>query len=178
MPPIPPLTRLLGFAGLLPFLAAALGAWAGPEAWRGAALWALAAYGAVILSFLGAVHWGFGLGGSGPGGVGPGGVGPGGLGPSGLGSAGLDLSGAAPAAPAATAWRLGLGVLPALLGWVALLLPAGPGLALLAAGILGTAAVETLAARRGLLPDGYLRLRWWLSLGGAACLLAGAAAVR
>ncbi len=141
MPPIPRLAVWLGLAGLLPFLAAALGAWFGPAEWRGAALPALAAYGAVILGFLGAVHWGFAL------------------------QAPRD---------AATAPRLVLGVLPALVAWVALLLPAAWALGLLALGILATTATETVAAGRGLLPAGYLRLRWCLSLVGAGCLIAGA----
>lgn len=137
--------RLLGYAGLLPFAAAAALAWLGPPAWRGQALAALAGYGAVILSFLGAVHWGLAL--------------------------------RAPAAEAPAAWpRLVLGVAPALVGWVALLLPVRPGLALLAAGVMAVAAVETAAARRGLVPDAYLRLRWILSLGAGACLLAGSLA--
>jgi hypothetical protein len=59
--PLPPLARLLGLAGLIPFVAGALAVFAA-EGWtRGLALQALAAYGAVILSFLGAVHWGFAL---------------------------------------------------------------------------------------------------------------------
>lgn len=74
------------------------------------------------------------------------------------------------------AWgRMGLGVVPSLLAWVALLLPLGPGLLSLAAILLATAMAETLAARRGLVPAPYLRLRWGLSLGAAACLLLGAA---
>ncbi|MBI0536101.1 DUF3429 domain-containing protein [Roseomonas sp. KE2513] len=74
------------------------------------------------------------------------------------------------------AWgRLGLGVVPALLAWVALLAPLPAGLAGLAALLLATAAVESLAARRGLVPAAYLRLRWVLSLGAGACLLVGAA---
>jgi hypothetical protein len=142
---LPRPVRWLGLAGLLPFLATALLAWTAPAEWRGVALYALAAYGAVILSFLGAVHWGLALG--------------------------------APAAEAAvTAPRLGFGVLPSLLAWFALLLPPWPGLTLLALGILGTAAVETLAAGHGLVPRPYLRLRWELSLGAALCLLVGAAA--
>lgn len=134
----------LGAAGLLPFLATALLSWLLPPETRGIALFALAAYGMVILSFLGAVHWGLAL--------------------------------AAPPGEARyAAPRLGLGVLPALIAWAALLLPPVPGLSLLAGAILVTAAVETLAARRGLVPLGYLRLRWVLSLGAALCLLAGAA---
>ena len=91
----------------------------------------------MILSFLGAVHWGLAL--------------------------------ASPEAPA-RAPRLILGVLPALIAWVALLLESGLALLLLGAGLLGTALVETLAARRGLLPPGYLGLRWMLSLAATACL--------
>ena len=138
--------RLLGYSGLIPFAAAAAAAvLLGPASWHGLALAALAAYGAVILSFLGAVHWG------------------------------LALRGSPEEAPAA--WpRLGLGVLPALVGWVALLLPARPGLVLLAAGMLAVAAAETAAARRGLMPGSYLGLRWPLSLGAGACLFLGALA--
>ena len=138
-----PASRLLGYAGLLPFAAGAALALFGPPPWRGTALTALAAYGAVILSFLGAVHWGLAL--------------------------------RAPAGEASAAWpRLGLGVLPALVGWVALLLPMRFGLALLAAAVMIAALVETAAARRGLVPDSYLGLRWPLSVGAAACLLLGA----
>ena len=113
--------RLLGYSGLLPFAAAAALALLGPPPWRGFALSALAAYGAVILSFLGAVHWGLAL--------------------------------RAPPEEDAALWpRLGFGVLPALVGWVALLLPARAGLLLLAAAVVGVAAVETAAARRGSVP--------------------------
>lgn len=73
------------------------------------------------------------------------------------------------------AWgRVGLGVLPALLAWVALLVPLRAGLAGLAAVLLAVTLVESLAARRGLVPAAYLRLRWVLSLGAGACLLLGA----
>jgi uncharacterized protein DUF3429 len=138
-------SRALGYAGLIPFAAAALLALLGPPSWRGPALGALAAYGAVILSFLGAVHWGFAL--------------------------------RAPEGEAPAAWpRLGLGVVPALVAWVALLLPLRPGLALLAAGVVAVAAAETAAARRGFMPESYLGLRWPLSLGAGACLALGALA--
>ena len=137
--------RLFGYAGLLPFAALAALAFLGLPSWRGLAVPALGAYGAVILSFLGAVHWG------------------------------LALRGALEEAPAA--WpRLGLGVLPALVAWVALLLPARLGLVLLAAGVVAVSTVETVAARRGLVPPTYLALRWQLSLGAGACLLLGALA--
>jgi hypothetical protein len=52
------LTRGLGVAGLLPFVAGAAAVVVGPPAWHDAALRALIAYGAVIVSFLGGIHWG------------------------------------------------------------------------------------------------------------------------
>lgn len=132
--PLPAPARPLGLAGLLPFAGLAALALAGLP-W---APHALRAYGATILAFLGAVHWGLAL--------------------------------RAPPAEQAAAWaRLGLGVLPALVGWAALLLPVAAGLGLLAAAILGTAAVESRAAQAGLLPPAYLRLRWQLSAGAAIC---------
>jgi hypothetical protein len=141
---LPRLALWLGLAGLLPFLGTALAAQLGPDSLRPAALAALLGYGAVILSFLGAVHWGFAL---------------------------RAAPGSAEAA--ATPLRLVFGVTPSLIAWVALLLPVAPGLALLAAAVLGTAACETALAARGLVGAGYLRLRWGLSAGAATCLLAG-----
>jgi hypothetical protein len=70
---------------------------------------------------------------------------------------------------------MGLGVVPSLVAWVALLLPEGPGLVLVALALLATAAAETWAAGIGLVPTAYLKLRWLLSLGAAASCLAGAA---
>lgn len=55
---IPLPARLLGFAGLLPFLAGALGVWVLETPWDWVVLNAQVYYGCVILSFLGAVHWG------------------------------------------------------------------------------------------------------------------------
>lgn len=136
----------LGLAGLLPFIAGALAALAAAPGspLHATALAALGAYGAVILSFLGAVHWGLAL--------------------------------AEPGRPpTVTAARLGLGVVPSLLAWAALLLPPAAGLGLIAAGILATAGIETMASRRGLVPEGYLRLRWLLSPGAAHCLAIGVA---
>lgn len=124
----------LGLAGLLPFAAGAAGAVLGPAAWRGAALAALIAYGAVILAFLGAVHWG------------------------------LALAAMAEAEREFGRTRLTLGVVPALVGWVALVLPAWAGLALLIAGFLGVWAAEEGAARQGLMPLRYLWLRRLLTL--------------
>ena len=130
---LPTLATLLGIAGLLPFLACGVAA-LGPQGDRAAL--ALAAYGAVILAFLGGVHWGFAL-----------------LGPAGRGER----------------ERLALGVVPSLIGWVALLLAVAvrveAGLLLLLLGFLGTTIVEARARRAGLMPHGYMALRYGLSAG-------------
>lgn len=138
MQTLPTPARLLGAAGLIPFAGLALASLFG---WPGAVP-ALIAYGATILAFLGAVHWGLAL--------------------------------RAPAAErGADLARFGLGVIPALLGWVALLLPPSLALGLLALAILATATVESLGARLGLVPGIYLRLRWMLSFVAATCLIVG-----
>ncbi|MBP0491530.1 DUF3429 domain-containing protein [Roseomonas indoligenes] len=114
--------------------------------WRPDALRGLLTYGATIASLLGAVHWGLALH-------------------------------PAPGEERAAWGRIGLGVLPALAAWVALMMPGfRPGLISIAVILVVTALVETLAARRGLIPAPYLWLRWGLSLGAAACLLLGALA--
>ena len=58
--PMPPAVRWLGYGGLLPFLLLAPASLIDPAH---AMLWsdALHAYGAVILSFVGALHWGFAM---------------------------------------------------------------------------------------------------------------------
>jgi len=63
----PAMPVALGLGGLLPFLAGAVGSLFLAQPAAGAAATLAAVYGAVILSFLGGVHWGFGLKGGGPG---------------------------------------------------------------------------------------------------------------
>lgn len=128
-----PLAYLLGLAGLIPFLGCGLGALSTqPQA--DDLLAALIAYGAVILAFLGGVHWGLTM---------------------------------AQVPPRAEATRFGLGVLPSLAGWVALLvpmvLPRELGLAVLIPGYAALIAAETRGRRRDLVPPGYMVLRWALS---------------
>lgn len=148
----------LGAAGVLPFAAATAGGLTG-FAELGFARASLVAYGAVILSFLGAVHWGLALA-----------------------ARERPATGAPENAPALTALeadeakagrsRLALGVVPALIGWVALLLPRGLGLLLLIAAFLAVWAAEEIAYRQDLLPGDYLWLRRALTLAVVTCLSA------
>jgi hypothetical protein len=64
---LPVLARWLGYAGLIPFVAIAGGLWFGPVEWRATLHPAMLGYGAVILSFMGAVHWGLAMAGEGQG---------------------------------------------------------------------------------------------------------------
>lgn len=134
---LPSIAMLLGIAGLIPFAACGLGALANTPPNDALALLGLVAYGAVILAFLGGVHWGFGL----------------------------DAGSTAPADIQRA--RFGLGVIPALIGWVALLIAflgyARSALALLVLGFLITTILESRASRRGYMPRGYMGLRWVLS---------------
>jgi hypothetical protein len=58
--PTPSLTaRRLGYAGLLPFVAGALLVWLVRDDAHPYVTLAMSAYGAVIVSFLGGIHWGF-----------------------------------------------------------------------------------------------------------------------
>lgn len=52
---------ILGIGGLVPFVGLAAIAGLGPDTWYGYSLMALCYYGAVILTFVGALHWGYAL---------------------------------------------------------------------------------------------------------------------
>jgi hypothetical protein len=73
-------------------------------------------------------------------------------------------------------WRLLLGVLPPLVGWLALLIAlfalSWIALAVLIAGFIGTALGEhRLAGQDQVMPSGYLWLRWALTVAAAAMLI-------
>jgi len=141
---LPAAAIVLGLAGLLPFVGLGIAALATPdEVAAQRFLLALVAYGAVILAFLGGVHWGFVLH------------------PSAL-PEGLN------AGERRDATRLGLGVLPSLIGFGALLFTllgvAEVGLAVLVVGYLATIVTEQQLRRRTPVPGGYLTLRWILSV--------------
>ena len=56
-----PIALWLGYAGLIPFVAGAALAWLIQPEWRPFTAAALSAYAAVIVSFLGGIHWGIGF---------------------------------------------------------------------------------------------------------------------
>ncbi|MCQ8277308.1 DUF3429 domain-containing protein [Acetobacteraceae bacterium KSS8] len=145
---LPLLAILLGLAGLIPFVAGTAAILFYPADMPVPRLvGGVVGYGAVILSFLGAVHWGLAL---------------------------ADDPVVSPHRGRITAARLALGVLPSLAGWAALLLllTERPRLALvlLLLGFAVVTAVETRAGRAGHMPRGYLPLRWLLSAVVILCL--------
>jgi len=129
----------LGYAGLVPFVAGVGLVWlVRPDVHPYVAL-GLSAYAAVIVSFLGGLHWGIAMRESAP-------------------------------EPTLFVW----GVLPSLVAWFAVLMPAGAGLvihgAMLVAGYLVDRRVYP---RHGL--SGWLTLRFRLSAVAALCCFLGAA---
>lgn len=132
---VPPVAAALGYAGAVPFLVGATGV-----ALALLPATPLLAYGAVILAFMGGIHWGLGMPGTTP-----------------------------------DARRLGLSVVPALLGWAALLLGGRPGLLLLAAAFVGLLALDLATVRSGAAPAWYPSLRVPLTAVVVASLLLAAA---
>lgn len=143
-PRLPPAAIVIGLVGLVPFIGLGIAALTTADAVASERyLLALVAYAAVVLAFLGGVHWGFVLH------------------PSAL------PEGMTPA-ERRDATRLGLGVLPSLIGFAALLTPelSVPeiGLAVLIVGYLATVITEAHLRRRDMVPSGYMVLRWGLSI--------------
>ncbi len=140
---VPGVALLLGASGLLPFAAPAIILWFAPTPWQAWLVATLTAYGAVILSFMGAVHWGLAM-------------------------------------VTRHRWRnrwFGLSVVPALVGWCAVMLSPLVGLLVLSAAFACVYALDLAAVRAGIAPPWYLRLRRALTLAVAALLLLAASAV-
>jgi uncharacterized protein DUF3429 len=141
---MPVLAILLSVLGLIPFIACGLVALGPDQIMASRMMSALIAYGAVVLSFVGGVHWGF------------------------------ELQSRHEAAFVHRA-RLGLGVIPLLVGWVALLLPlvasSWVSLIVLIAAYIGAVLVEHRAAERDLVPPRYLWLRWSFTVVAVAMMV-------
>lgn len=137
----PPLASLMGFGGLVPFFVCAGAAHSGVSPWAGLALIISGVYGAVILSFIGAVHWGLAMRG--------------------------DRS------PAWFVWS----ILPALYAWPPIVfLDTRVALLALVPGFVISWNVDRRAAKAGLIPHWYMRLRNMLTLGAAMALAAASLA--
>lgn len=137
-------------AGLIPFLACAVLVWILPHPWNAFALDVQLYYGAVVLSFLGAVHWGLAMAGTG---------------------AGKD------GAAAACSWtRLGWAVAPAIVGWLSVVMVPLVGLVTQILAFTAAFFGDVRAARLGFAPPWYARLRRPLTALVLVCL--GAALLR
>lgn len=140
---LPTMVLALGLAGLIPFVAFGYGAVSGADDDRAARFASgLIAYGAVILAFLGGVHWGFVIDEPEPDGV--------------------------AIIAQRERYRLVFGVSPSLVGWAALLVLLMLGwpklaIAILLGGFVATTAIEAALTRGNLMPGGYMLLRWVLS---------------
>jgi hypothetical protein len=138
---VPPAAAWLGGFGIIPFVVLSLAQTFAGEALKERLSFALLAYGAVILSFLGGIHWGLAI-----------------------------------AVPQIdnTLWRrMTLSTVPALVGWVALVTPAGIGFFILAGAFVAMLLADIQASRMQEAPVWYPRLRWPLSCGAVATLLVG-----
>ena len=133
---LPSLAIILAASGVLPFALLGVLSLGGSPSDSLLAVRGLVGYGAVILAFLGGVHWGFALEEQGDG--------------------------------RALHQRLGLGVIPSLIGWAAIFSSfiASPvlSLAILIAGFIAVVVTEWRAHRRGLVPGGYMVMRWVVSV--------------
>jgi hypothetical protein len=136
---LPTFAILLGILMLVPFLGfglAAMRATTDESRMFGALMY----WGALMLAFFGAVHWGFAL----------------------------DQAAPIAGSSAGERWRLLLGVVPAAIGWAALIIalfgPPDLGLAVLIAGFIATIVAEDQGRRTGLVPGHYTWLRWLQSV--------------
>ncbi|MFO8023955.1 DUF3429 domain-containing protein [Thiohalophilus sp.] len=118
------LAKVLGYAGLIPFVVFSIGTWIDLPGIQDADF-VLRTYAAIILSFMGAIHWG------------------------------AAMSRESQAALA----QLGLSVLPALLGWVALLITPAYSYSLLIVAFIILCAMDHRAAKQNLVPAWYVPMR-------------------
>ena len=136
------MAKTLGYAGLIPFIVFSTGTWMTLPLMENAHT-ALMAYAAIILSFMGAIHWGLAMSQNGS-------------------RANLQLAGS---------------VVPALLGWLALLIPMLYGYGVLALSFVALVFADRLARDKGLVPSWYLPMRIKLTTVVVLCLVLAALSV-
>lgn len=138
---VPSAAAWLGGFGIIPFVVLSFAQTFATDALKSRLSFALLAYGAIILSFLGGVHWGLAI--------------------------------AVPQIDSTLWRRITLSILPSLVAWVALLMPSGIGLLILAGAFVAMLLVDIQASRVQEAPAWYPKLRWPLSCGAIATLLLG-----
>jgi hypothetical protein len=145
---VPADSAWLGGLGAVPFvaLAVALPGLDGPP--RNFVIQALLGYGAVILSFLGGIHWG------------------------------IAIAPRATPEAAGRGLRLAWSVVPSLVGWAALLAPPVTGLLALGIAFAVMLGADLRATKLGVAPAWYPRLRFPLSLTVVAALMVAAVSLR
>ena len=136
----------LGAFGAVPFVFFAASGFLMQGQYQSTMILALVAYGAVILSFLGGIHWGLAI---------------------------AELGTRLQAAPWR---RLSLSVVPSLVGWAALMMPGAFGLLTMAFAFVGMLWIDVTASKTGEAPSWYPRLRWPLTLVVVVSLILGATA--
>ena len=134
--------KMLGYAGLIPFVTFSIGCWIPlPLVHDPVAI--LIAYAAVILTFIGAVHWGVVM------------------------SANDDRH----------SMQLVASVVPSLVGWLALLMPAAPALIVLLFGFIVHILYDWAMHKQLVFPEWYLPMRVRLTTVVSICLLSSIFAV-
>ena len=142
MTAIPTPARLLGFGGLIPFVVTAVSVLTLSDNGQLMALDIMLHYSAVILSFLGAVHWGAGL-----------------------------TSFTEQYVSQSDNWiRIGWSVTPALVAWLAIQMTLLPSLITFILGFAGAFIFDAWSGKKGWLPSWYIKLRKSLSLIVLICL--------
>lgn len=141
---VPASARWLGWGGTIPFIVLA-GAVSGETSWTLVADQALKVYGAVILSFLGGVHWGLAM----------------------------SRYGGAASSAVSGRWVI-LSVLPPLAGWAAVVFAHSDALPLLAAAFALMMFIDLRTVKNGCAPLWYPKLRWPLTVVVMLCLLVAA----
>lgn len=147
MNPLPPLVRKLAYAGLIPFVGLALMVQLAPTPVNYLSAESLAGYGAIITSFMGALHWG-----------------------ASLHTLGKPLTGDRWVDRNAWIW----GVIPALVAWVALHIYIPVGLLILAAMLIIQRSIDQNTYRYYFSDDvtraAFMTMRNRLTYVAAACL--------
>ena len=138
---IPRPALVLGAGGIIPFAAVAVGVWMVDDPlWVARGIDAVVLYAAVILSFVGAVHWG------------------------------LEMAQYGPRSKVGGWDRYGWAVTPSLIAWFATFLVAEGALGVMIAGFVLAAFHDAWSSRAQLVPVWYGRLRKALSIGVIGCL--------